>query len=265
MQISKNQIKMRGKSIFTQDEMAQIKKLTAEKLRASTDKQKGIRQKIRNIGFYYSDFDSSKDGYTVADIDKLIKSGQIKVIGSNVKKISNNKTITVQEKAKPIVISSISKKSFDPLVGKDTKILILGNLPGDISLNQDEYYAHAGNRFWKIIASITNEPIPTNYEDKKKLLSKHKIGLWDVAHAADRKGSLDINISDVIPNDLEMLLKKFPKIHVIGFNGSKAVKLFEKFFVKKSHIVYHTLSSTSGANTGLTIIESCNDWNRILI
>ncbi|MEI6823357.1 MAG: hypothetical protein WCL51_15610 [Bacteroidota bacterium] len=71
---------MKGKNIFTKVEVEKIKDLIKMKLDASPDKQKGIRNKIRNIGFYYSDFSNDKKGYTVTDFDNLIKSGSIKII-----------------------------------------------------------------------------------------------------------------------------------------------------------------------------------------
>jgi len=71
---------MKGKKIFTKAEADAIRILIKMKLQAPPDKQKGIRQKIRNIGFYYSDFSANKDGYTVSDFDNLIKSGAIKII-----------------------------------------------------------------------------------------------------------------------------------------------------------------------------------------
>lgn len=157
-----------------------------------------------------------------------------------------------------------TKKSFAALVSDDTEILILGTMPGDRSLQVGEYYAHPRNRFWKIIATITDNEVPTFYRDKKNLVSKNKIGLWDVAKAAYRKGSLDTNIVDSIPNDLDEFLKTYEKIRVIGFNGSKSADLFDKFFTRQPNIVYHNLASTSPANTGINFEQICNEWKRIL-
>lgn len=76
---------MKGQNTFTSLQVQTIKKLIAEKVVAAPDKQKGIRGKIRNIGFHYSDFSSKKDGYTVADFEALIRSGQIKISDGNYK------------------------------------------------------------------------------------------------------------------------------------------------------------------------------------
>ena len=259
---------MDRKKSFTKTQVEQIKKLIAEKLRATPVKQKGIRAKIRKVGFHYFDFSTAKDGYTVADFEALIRSGAIQVIGDNnqstisptVSKTVSKATSKLSDKT---TASPHHKKSFAPIVSDYTEILILGTMPGDRSLKVGEYYAHSGNRFWKIIASITNDEVPTTYEDKQNLLSRHKIGLWDVAQAVTRDGSLDSNISSTVPIDLDKFLKEHNKIRVIGLNGGKAVDLFDKFFDRQPNIVYHNLSSTSGANTGITFQQSCNEWKRI--
>jgi len=62
---------MAKKSTFTAAEAKQIEALIEEKLQSSADKQKGIRQKIRNLGFYASDYDVSR-GYTVADFRRVV-------------------------------------------------------------------------------------------------------------------------------------------------------------------------------------------------
>lgn len=160
--------------------------------------------------------------------------------------------------------SNHSKKSFAPLAADDIEILILGTMPGDKSLELGEYYAHPRNRFWKIIAEITNEQVPTNYKEKQQLLERHKIGLWDVAEAADRKGSLDSDILDATPNDLDGFVQTHNKIKVIGFNGTKAQNLFAMFFQRNPKIAYFALPSTSPANTGITFDEICNKWRHIL-
>ena len=150
------------------------------------------------------------------------------------------------------------------MASNDTEILILGSMPGDVSLSKGEYYAHPRNKFWKIIAEITNEQLPTTYEDKKALLKRHKIGLWDVAETVNRKGSLDADILDATPNDLDGFLREHKKIRIIGFNGTKAMNLFATFFTFNSDITYLKLPSTSPANAGMTFEGVCSQWREIL-
>lgn len=159
---------------------------------------------------------------------------------------------------------SILKKSFLPLVNAETQILILGTMPGDESLRQAEYYAHPRNRFWKMMAFILVAEMPQNYEAKKALLQENYIGLWDVVHSANRKGSLDTAIANEIPNDLLDLLTTYPNIEKIIFNGKKAEALYHKYFEKKEGISYFLMPSTSPANATFTFEMICEKWKEIL-
>lgn len=160
--------------------------------------------------------------------------------------------------------STHTKTSFDPISNADTTILILGTMPGDKSLELGEYYGHSRNRFWKIISTITDNNLPLTYTDKKALLLKTKIGIWDVVHKANRKGSLDSAIEDEEPNDLDNFIAKHKNLKVIGFNGTKSQALFDKYFDRKSDLKYISLPSTSPANTGIDFDSICKLWRQIL-
>lgn len=154
--------------------------------------------------------------------------------------------------------------SFEPISDTNTEVLILGTLPGKKSLELNEYYGYSRNRFWKVIANITDSDLPLSYEEKKDLLLKNRIGVWDVVHSAKREGSLDSNIKNEIPNDLDGFLSKHKKIKIICFNGTKAQKLFDKYFERKPKIKYILLPSTSPANTGSSFDVICEKWSQIL-
>lgn len=173
-----------------------------------------------------------------------------------------DKKVVVKVISKPI--SSDTKTSFDPISNSETTILILGTMPGDKSLELNEYYGHSRNRFWKIIASITNSELPVSYSDKKNLLLKSKIGVWDVAHKASRRGSLDSAILDEEPNDLDSFISSHKNLKIIGFNGTKSQALFDKYFDRKSDLKYISLPSTSPANTGIDFDNICKQWRQIL-
>jgi hypoxanthine-DNA glycosylase len=164
-----------------------------------------------------------------------------------------------------MITAANTKKSFDPISNSDTTILILGTMPGDKSLELQEYYGHSRNRFWKIISTITDNELPLTYADKKALLTKTKIGLWDVVHKANRNGSLDMAIKDEEPNDLDDFISRHPNLKVIGFNGAKSEALFDKYFDRKSGIQYISLPSTSPANTGIDFDTICKRWRQLLI
>jgi len=122
---------------------------------------------------------------------------------------------------------------------------------------------HPQNRFLKIIATITNSKLPINYYDKKSLLLKSRIGLWDVAYQAIRQGSLDSAIKNEVPNDLENFIANHKTITTIGFNGKKSEALFDKYFNRQERINYVLLPSTSPANAGINF-ENCGKlWRQI--
>ncbi len=186
---------------------------------------------------------------------------------------SDNKTNTETPKpfrAKPAdkTTSNLSttniKTSFDPISNNNTTVLILGTMPGDKSLKIGEYYGHPGNKFWKIISTITDNNLPLTYSDKKELLLNSKIGVWDVAHSAKRRGSLDSAIQEEVPNDIDSFIARHSKLKIIAFNGSKSEKLFDKYFNRNSRIRYISLPSSSPANTGIDFEAICNKWRQIL-
>ncbi len=156
------------------------------------------------------------------------------------------------------------KQSFDPILDPKTTILVLGTMPSDKSLALAEYYGNPRNRFWKIIATITNNKLPLTYFDKKELLAKTGIGVWDVVRKASRKGSLDSAIENEEPNDLDNFIAAQKSIKVIGFNGAKSEALFNKHFDRKPGIKYVSLPSSSPANAGIGFDALCNAWRQLL-
>lgn len=184
-------------------------------------------------------------------------------IGTTLKDIKPLERKVVKKTVSKPITSHI-KSSFDPISNDDIVILILGTIPGDKSIELGEYYGHSRNRFWKIISTITNNKLPLTYSDKKELLLKSKIGIWDVAHKANRKGSLDSAIEDEEPNDLDNFIAAHKNLKIIGFNGTKSQALFNKYFDKKSNLKYILLPSTSPANTNIDFDNICKQWQQIL-
>lgn len=154
----------------------------------------------------------------------------------------------------------MKKFSFLPIVDERSKVLILGTMPGERSLSRNEYYANPTNQFWKIMASATGDSFNASYEERKKLLLKNKIAIWDVLMHCEREGSLDINISDEVPNDFKTFFSDYPTIKAVFFNGGKAADLFSKYNLAVPKKVYKTLPSTSSANTTMTFNEKANVW-----
>ncbi|MFV0148178.1 DNA-deoxyinosine glycosylase [Empedobacter falsenii] len=157
------------------------------------------------------------------------------------------------------------KQSFAAITSEQPKTLILGSLPGDLSLEVNQYYGHPRNRFWKILFEIFNHEFSDDYEIRKQLILAHHLALWDVAHSADRKGSMDVDMKNEIPNKIEDLLIKYPTIDKIIFNGKKAYQLFWKYFEKKTFIEYISVPSTSPANAQFSYERLIEIWKKAII
>lgn len=155
------------------------------------------------------------------------------------------------------------RSSFAAISDSDTEILILGSLPGERSLSENRYYAHPRNRFWKLILRIIESADPGNYEERLDLLLRSKIGLWDVVRSGKRKGSLDSNILEAIPNDLSGFISAHGSLKIIAFNGKKSQELYDKNFKRANHLKYLSLPSSSPANASFSFDQLFESWRRI--
>jgi hypoxanthine-DNA glycosylase len=155
------------------------------------------------------------------------------------------------------------KAAFPPLVGSNSKILILGTMPGEKSLALQQYYGNRGNHFWKLLYKVLNEPFTEDYEQRKKLLLDSGIALWDVLAYCEREGSLDSNIKNEQPNDFDAFYKMYPEIKTVFFSSKGAEKFYEKFAGRKDGIRYLTLPSPSGANAGKSFQQKLDEWRVI--
>jgi len=118
------------------------------------------------------------------------------------------------------------KRCFDPVVDADTRLLILGSLPGEKSLAHSQYYAHPQNKFWRLLGEVLGVELTSlPYEERLATLLAHGVGLWDVVAQAQRAGSLDSNIRFRDDNDLVALAASLPRLQTIAFNGGTAAKL----------------------------------------
>ncbi|KQR91095.1 DNA-deoxyinosine glycosylase [Chryseobacterium sp. Leaf180] len=152
--------------------------------------------------------------------------------------------------------------SFPPIIDSDSKILILGSIPGGKSLEKQQYYAHPQNKFWKIIFKIFNEEFTDDYIEKINILKNHHIALWDVIDSCERKGSLDSEIKNEEANQIEELLDKHTNIKAIFCNGGKSFKNAQKILGKDSKIPVFLLPSTSPLHT-ISFERKLEDWRII--
>jgi hypoxanthine-DNA glycosylase len=158
---------------------------------------------------------------------------------------------------------------FPPISSPSARVLVLGTLPGRLSLERGEYYANAQNAFWKIIAARVPE-LPADYAGRVRVLIEHRFALWDVLAAATRSGSLDANIADdAIPNNFPAFFHAHPDIRLIGFNGGTAAKLYERHVMptlSEAQRMFSrtTLPSTSPAHAGVSFAQKAERWSVLL-
>lgn len=153
--------------------------------------------------------------------------------------------------------------SFEPVYDKASEILILGTLPSVKSRENNFYYGHKQNRFWKVLATLLKEPVPETIEEKKVMLLAHRIALWDVIQSCDIKGSSDSSIKNVQPTDIGMILEK-TNVTQIYANGNKAGQLYKRYQFPVTGIEATVLPSTSPANAAWSLARLCEAWKTIL-
>ena len=151
---------------------------------------------------------------------------------------------------------------FEPVFNEQSRILILGSLPSVKSRENHFYYGHPQNRFWKVISGLMNEPVPVDVEEKRELLLRHDIAIWDVIQSCDIKGSSDSSIKNVTPTDLASIVEQ-SRITKVFCNGKTSGKLYEKYQSKRVGIDAMILPSTSPANAAFSLERLMDAWRVI--
>ena len=152
--------------------------------------------------------------------------------------------------------------NFSPVFDGNSEILILGSLPSVKSREKAFYYGHPQNRFWRVLASIYRTEVPDSIEGKTGLLLTNRIALWDVISSCDIRGSSDSSIRNVVPTDLNRIIKDANIRHIYA-NGKTAAALYNKYQFKKTGVSITTLPSTSPANAVWTFERLCEAWKII--
>jgi double-stranded uracil-DNA glycosylase len=171
----------------------------------------------------------------------------------------------------PIADKVAKSVAFEVVARADARVLVLGSLPGQVSLQRREYYAQPRNAFWRIMGEIAGASPDVPYKDRLRRLIGHGIALWDVCAAGCRAGSLDsaIELSTVETNDFSEFLRVHSDIALICFNGQKAKEIFDrKVRQEPPHIFarvrYEVLPSTSPAHAGMSYQEKLARWRAAL-
>ena len=158
-------------------------------------------------------------------------------------------------------------EGFPPLLNDDVTFVILGSLPGVRSLEQQQYFAHPRNVFWRLMGDITGIDWQRPYAERCNQLLAVGVGLWDVLAASERHGSLDSAIigSTAVANDIGSLTRTNAKLRGIGFNGKKSRDLFDRLVLPTmTHLPeLLTLPSTSPAHAAMSYDEKLQHWSCI--
>ncbi len=148
---------------------------------------------------------------------------------------------------------------IQPIYDENSKILILGSFPSVKSRDQQFFYGHPQNRFWKVLAAVFDCPVPQTVDEKKELLLRNKIALWDVINSCEITGSADSSIKDAVPNDLGEIFA-VADIKQIYVNGKTAEKYYNKYMKERYGREAVCLPSTSPANASWTLERLVGAW-----
>jgi len=164
-----------------------------------------------------------------------------------------------------------TKRGLAPVIGDAPEVLILGSLPGDISIQKQQYYASPRNQFWRILSGVFDSPVGSTYADRVEFVLTHKLALWDVLKSADREGSLDSSIRKAVPNDFVAFFSAYSEISTIALNGGEASRKFRSVCGSFPEILADRrcieLPSTSGVpgKNVLGLSEKIQRWGVIRV
>ena len=126
--------------------------------------------------------------------------------------------------------------NIPPLYDEKSRVLILGSFPSVKSREAAFFYAHQQNRFWPTLAAVLGEEIV---------------------------GSSDASITNVVPNDLSVILDA-ADIRAIFCNGGTSYACYKKYCRAKLGREAVQLPSTSPANARWTKEKLVEAWGAAL-
>lgn len=152
---------------------------------------------------------------------------------------------------------------FLPVFNGNSKLLILGTMPSVVSREQNFYYSHPTNRFYKVLASLFGVEEPNTIEQKKQMLLHHGVAVFDVLKSCEIHASSDSTIKKPVANDLSVILEQ-AAIKTIFANGKKACQLYQKYCEEDTKMPCICLPSTSAANAQFGLHQLILAWTVIL-
>jgi hypoxanthine-DNA glycosylase len=155
------------------------------------------------------------------------------------------------------------KRAFPPVANADTRVLVLGSLPGEMSLAAGRYYAHPQNALWRLVGHVLDEDIAAlPYEARLERLLARGIGLWDTIETARREGSLDSAIKNAETRDLKALAATLPSLRALGFNGGTSTRIGMKTMAG-SGLALIGLPSSSPAFAAMRFEQKAKAWEAL--
>ncbi len=160
-------------------------------------------------------------------------------------------------------MSGTVQHPFAPLMSTTSRILILGSFPSVKSRENQFYYGHPQNRFWRMLSGVFGAPLPCTIEEKTALVLTHHLALWDSIASCTITGSSDASVRDVVPTDIRLVLDHAP-IERVLCNGALSARMYKKYLEGITGMPALTLPSTSPANASWSLSRLIEAWGEAL-
>ena len=148
---------------------------------------------------------------------------------------------------------------LEPVFSPESEILILGSFPSVKSRETAFYYGHPQNRFWRVLAALTDKPVPASVDEKRAFLLGCGIALYDAIYECDIAGSSDSSIRNIVPTDLSPVLHT-ANIAAVFTNGGTAARVYKKYHLPITGLEAVSLPSTSPANAAWSLDRLISAW-----
>jgi len=155
------------------------------------------------------------------------------------------------------------RHGFGPVYDAHSRVLILGSFPSAMSREQQFYYGHPRNRFWPLLSAVLGEALPRSVEEKRALVLRRGVALWDAIEECDITGSSDSSIRNAVPTDLPRLLRS-ADIRAVFVNGAAAERVYRRWQLPLTGLEAQRLPSTSPANAAWSFERLVEAWRVIL-
>jgi double-stranded uracil-DNA glycosylase len=164
----------------------------------------------------------------------------------------------------------VLSRGFGPVADRSARVLVLGSLPGTVSLQRRQYYALPQNAFWRVMARLFGFEADAPYAARLRALRRNHVALWDVCAVARRRGALDsaIETDTVRVNGFADFLASHRRITTVFFNGARSAALYRRLVLptlppRLPPLRYVLLPSTSPAHATRGFEEKLQAWSSV--